>query len=124
LHALAAHVLGPCGRLAQQKVFTRGDLAVAVGPLLFGFGPRELLRVIEAVCAHTDAIALIDVKAAREQAYAPACVIANEAAIALKAALHTERRNAPAVPVDAVQAAIAAREDNSTAESSLTGRSR
>ena len=37
------------------------------------------------------------VKAAREQAYAPACAIANEAAIALKAALQAERRDAPAV---------------------------
>jgi len=95
LTAVATYALGPSGRLAQQKVFTRADVAVAVGPLLFGFGPRELLRVIEAVCGHPDAIALIGVKAAREQAFAPACVIANESAIALKAALQTDRRNAP-----------------------------
>jgi hypothetical protein len=72
--ALAGHALGPSGRLAEQKVFTRADVAVALGPLMFGCAPRELLRAIEAVCGHPDAVALIDVRAAREQAYAPACV--------------------------------------------------
>lgn len=110
LAAVAAYVLGPSGRLAQQKVFTRADVAVAVGPLLFGFGPRELLRVIEAVCGHRDAIALVGVKTAREQAYAPACVIANEAAIALKTALQTDRRKSPAVPAETVETAISASE--------------
>ncbi len=97
LAALAAYALGPSGRLAQQKVFTRSDVAVAVGPLLFGFGPRELLRAVEAVCGHPDAVALLGVTAAREQAYAPACVIATEAAIALKVALQADRTGAPAV---------------------------
>ena len=95
LTALAGYLLGPSGRLADQKVFTRADVAVAAGPLLFGFGPRELLRVVQAVCAHPDAVPLVGVKAAREQAYAPACAIANEAAIALKAALQAERQDAP-----------------------------
>ena len=62
------------------------------------------------VCAHPDAVPLMGVKAARDQAYAPACAIANEAAIALKAALQAERRDAPAVPAEAVSAAIAAKE--------------
>ena len=44
----------------------------------------RLLRAVEAVCGHPDAVALLGVKAAREQAYAPACVIATEAAIARK----------------------------------------
>ena len=110
LSALAAYLLGPSGRLADQKVFTRADVAVAAGPLLFGFGPRELLRVMEAVCAHPDAVPLMGVKAAREQAYAPACAIANEAAIALKAALQAERRDAPAVAPQDVEAALAAKE--------------
>ena len=98
LAALAAYALGPSGRLAQQKVFTRSDVAVAVGPLLFGFGPRELLRTVEAVCGHPDAVALMGVTAAREQAYAPACVIATEAAIALKVALHADRTGAASGP--------------------------
>ncbi len=110
LSALAGYLLGPSGRLADQKVFTRADVAVAAGPLLFGFGPRELLRVIEAVCAHPDAVPLMGVKAAREQAYAPACAIANEAAIALKAALQAERGDAPALAAEAVSSAIGAKE--------------
>ncbi len=52
LTALTSHALGASGRLATQKVFTPADVAVAVGPLLFGFRPREVLRTVEAVCAH------------------------------------------------------------------------
>lgn len=110
LAALATYALGPSGRLAQQKVFTRADVAVAVGPLLFGFGPRELLRAVEAVCSHPDAVALMGVTAAREQAYAPACVIATEAAIALKVALQADRTGAPAVRVEAADQAISAKQ--------------
>jgi hypothetical protein len=109
--ALAAYALGPSGRLAQQKVFTRSYIAVAVGPLLFGFDPRELLRAVEAVCGHPDAVALLGVKTAREQAYAPACVIATEAAIALRVALQADRTGAPAVGAEVVEEAIRAKED-------------
>jgi conjugative relaxase-like TrwC/TraI family protein len=111
LTALAAYSLGPSARLAQQKVFTRSDVAVALGPLLFGFAPRELLRAVEAVCSHPDAVALLDVKAAREQAYAPACVIATEAAIALKVALQADRTGAPAVGVEMAERAITRKEE-------------
>jgi conjugative relaxase-like TrwC/TraI family protein len=111
LDALAVYALGPSGRLAQQKVFTRSDVAVALGPLLFGFAPRALLRAVEAVCGHPDAVALLGVKTAREQAYAPACVIATEAAIALKVALQADRTGAPAVGAEAAEKAITAKED-------------
>jgi hypothetical protein len=111
IRALAANALSPAQRLATEKVFTRAEVAVAVGPLLFGFRPRDLLRTIEAVCAHPDAVALLDVKAAREQAYAPSCVIATEAAIALKVALQAERTDAPAVDAEAAQRAITAKQD-------------
>jgi AAA domain/TrwC relaxase len=110
LTALAAYLLGPSSRLADQKVFTRADVAVVAGPLLFGFGQRELQRVVQSVCAHPDAVPLMGVKAARDQAYAPACAIANEAAIAVKAALQAERRDAPVVPPEAVSSAIEAKE--------------
>jgi len=109
--ALVAHTLGPAGRLAEIKVFTRADVAVAVAPFLFGRHPSELLRVVEAVCAHPDAIPLIGVAAARERAYAPACVIANESAIAGKVALQAHRDNAPAVPPAVVEGAVAAKEE-------------
>jgi conjugative relaxase-like TrwC/TraI family protein len=111
LAALAGYALGPSGRLAQQKVFTRSDVAVTLGPLLFGFAPRELLRAVEAVCGHPDAVALLGVKTAREQAYAPASVIATEAAIALKVALQADRTGAAAVGSEAAEQAITAKED-------------
>jgi conjugative relaxase-like TrwC/TraI family protein len=111
IRALAAHALSPAQRLATEKVFTRAEVAVAVGPRLFGFRPRDLLRTVEAVCAHPDAVALRDVKAAREQAYAPACVIATEAAIALKVALQTERTDAAAVDAEAAERALAAKQE-------------
>ena len=111
LTVLSAYALGPSGRLAHQKVFTRSDVAVALGPLLLGFAPRELLRAVEAVCGHPDAVALLGVKAAREQAYAPACVIATEAAIALKVALQADRTGAPTVDPEAAAKAITAKED-------------
>jgi len=109
--ALVAYTLSPAGRLAGQKVFTRADVVVAVAPFLFGRHPGNLRLVVEAVCANPDAVALIDVKAAREQAYAPACVIANEAAIALKVALQANRRDAPSVTEEAVAIAITSREE-------------
>ncbi len=119
LAALAAYALGPSGRLAQQKVFTRSD--VAVGPLLFGFGPRELLRAVEAVCGHPDAVALMGVTAAREQAYAPACVIATEAAIALKVALQADRSGAASITVEAAEKAITAKEQDLGSRSLTAG---
>jgi conjugative relaxase-like TrwC/TraI family protein len=109
--ALSVYALGPSGRLAQQKVFTRSDVAVALGPLLFGFDPRELLRAVEAVCGNPDAVALLGVKTAREQAYAPACVIVTEAAIALKVALQADRTGAPAVGPEVAQKVVTAKED-------------
>ena len=112
LAALAADTLGPDGRLAEIKVFTRSDVIVAVAPHLFGRHPTELARAVEAVCAHPDAIPLIGVAAARERAYAPACVLANESAIAAKIALQARRDNALTVPAAVVAEAIAAKEES------------
>ena len=109
--ALVAHALGPAGRLAEIKVFTAADVAVAVAPHLFGRHPGELLRVVEAVCAHPDAIALVGVAAARERVYAPACVIANESAIATKVAFQARRDGAASVPESVIEAAMAAKEE-------------
>lgn len=110
LRVLAQKALGPDGRLAQEKVFSRPDVAVALGPLLFGFQPPELLRAVEAVCVHPDAIALLGVKAAREQAFGPACVIATEAAIARNVAAQATKTGAAAVSPATVEAAIAVKE--------------
>ena len=112
LAALAAHTLGPDSRLAEIKVFTRSDVIVAVAPHLFGRHPTELARAVDAVCAHPDAIPLIGVAAARERAFAPACVLANESAIAAKIALQAQRDNAPTVTNTVVAEAIAAKEES------------
>jgi len=110
LSALVAYALGPAGRLAERKVFTRSDVVVAVAPLLFGAHPSELGRAVDAVCAHPDAVALIGVAAARERAYAPACVLAVETAIAVKVAAQSQRSDFAAVSPAAVQTAISAKQ--------------
>ena len=107
---LVAEALGPDGALAERKVFTRSDVFVAVAPSLFGRDPAELSRVVDAVLSSPEAIPLIGVAGARERAYAPACVLAREAAIAANVAGLAARTDAPAVPFPKVDAAIAAKE--------------
>ena len=70
------------GRLAERKVFTRRDVIVAVGPSLFGHDPGVVGPGGSRVLRHPEVVPLVGVAGAREQAYAPACVIAVEAAIA------------------------------------------
>jgi AAA domain/UvrD-like helicase C-terminal domain len=97
--------------LAERKVFTRADVVVAVAPLLFGAHPKEVERAVEAVCAHPDAVALIGVAAARERAYAPACVLAVETAIAVKVATQVDRTDFAIVSAVTAQAAISAKQE-------------
>jgi len=110
LAALVAYSLGPAGRLAERKVFTRSDVVVAVAPLIFGAHPGELGRAVDAVCAHPDAVSLIGVAGARERAYAPACVLAVETAIAVKVAAQSQRTDFAALTPAAVAAAISAKQ--------------
>ena len=119
LSALVTYTLGPAGRLAERKVFTRSDVVVAVAPLIFGAHPKELGRAVDAVCAHPDAVALIGVAGARERAYAPACVLAVETAIAVKVAAQTQRTAFAAVTQPVVQEAISAKQE--AIGGSLTG---
>lgn len=107
---LVTEALGPEGALAERKVFTRSEVFVAVAPSLFGRDPAELARVVDAVVASPEAIPLIGVAAARDRAYAPACVLAREAAIASNVAGLAARTDAPAVPFPKVDAAMAAKE--------------
>ncbi len=108
LEILADQALAADGRLAEMKVFTRADVVVAVAPKVFGFDQSELLRAVAHVTGHRDAIPLVGVAHAREQAYAPACVIATEQAIAdlMERAAGREDSPAasPAAAVDAVWA--------------------
>ncbi|MFN8038894.1 MAG: MobF family relaxase [Acidimicrobiales bacterium] len=78
---LTEELLGPDGRLAERKVFSRRDVLVAAAPHLFGHTPDVLDQVADRVLADPAAIPLVGVPGAKEPAYAPACVIAIEHAI-------------------------------------------
>jgi conjugative relaxase-like TrwC/TraI family protein len=107
---LAEQVLGPGGRLAELKVFTRADVIVAVAPALYGLPEHDLDRAVAGVLGHPEAIPLVGVAAAREQAYAPACVVAVEAAIVASIEAAAARTTAPSVPGPTVERAIWAKE--------------
>jgi conjugative relaxase-like TrwC/TraI family protein len=79
---LAAELLGPGGRLAVEKTFTRGDVIVAVAPHLHGLSLSVLDRAVETVLSHDDAMALPVVAGSREQVWAARCVLADEQRIA------------------------------------------
>lgn len=81
LQRLVAELLGPDGRLAERKVFSRRDVVVAAAPHLFGHTLDVLDRVVDRVLADPAAIPLVGVPGAKQPAYAPACVIAIEHAI-------------------------------------------
>jgi conjugative relaxase-like TrwC/TraI family protein len=104
-------VLGDESRLAEEKVFDRADVIVAVAPHLHGLPVSELDNAVGAVIADDRCIPLLGVAGARTQAYATAGVLAAEAHIA---ALATELAVQPAaaVPDDLAEAAIAAVEDS------------
>jgi hypothetical protein len=111
-----ARVLAPDGLLATEKVFSRKDVVVAAAPALYGAHPAELDRVVNAVLADPEAIALLGVAGAKERAYACASVIAVEAAVAERVAAQAARRDGPAVAFPVLDRAI------SEAERALGGR--
>jgi conjugative relaxase-like TrwC/TraI family protein len=96
--ALVADLLGPDGRLAGQKVFSRRDVVVAAAPHLFGLEPTELDRVVDRVLADPAAIPLVGVPGAKQQVYAPACVLAAEQAIASVVEVGRRRHDAARIP--------------------------
>ncbi len=80
---MAAEVLHPDGDLmARHKVFTRTHLVSAVAPLLYGYGPGELDRVVDHIVTGRAVVPLLNTGAAHEPAYATVEVLATEAAIA------------------------------------------
>jgi conjugative relaxase-like TrwC/TraI family protein len=106
IEQLVGDALAPGGPLAERKVFTRADVVVAVTPGLYGQDPDLLGPVVSRVLRHSDAIPLVGVAAARDQAYAPACVVAVEAAIVDVMDRAASRTAAPAVGYRAVEQAI------------------
>ena len=82
LEQLAGELLGPDGRLASEKTFTRGDVIIAAAPHLHGLPLSVLDQVVEAVLANDDAVALPVVTGSREQVWTARCVLADEERIA------------------------------------------
>ncbi len=82
LEVLAGELLGPGGRLAQEKTFTRGDLIIAAAPHLHGLPVSVLDNAVETVLANADAVALPVVTGSREQVWTARCVLADEERIA------------------------------------------
>jgi conjugative relaxase-like TrwC/TraI family protein len=110
LRGLRDEVFSSDGRLAARKVFARRDVVVAVGPKVFGRDPSELVRAVDVLMWDSGIVPLVGVAGAREQVYAPASVIAVEAAIATTFLNGVEASDAAAVPSSAVEAAIARKE--------------
>ncbi len=94
LDGLASELLGSGGRLAQAKTFTRGDVIIAVAPLLHGLPVSILDEAVEGVLGHELAVPLPAVAGAGEAVWAAASVVADERRIAELA----DRLNAPGAP--------------------------
>jgi hypothetical protein len=110
LEQLASNAVAPQGPLAARKVFTRADVIVAVTPALYGQDPAVLGPAVARVLRHPDTIPLVAVATARDRAYAPACVVAVEAAIADVMETAAARTNGPTVDYPVVERAIWAKE--------------
>jgi hypothetical protein len=82
LEELASELLGPDGRLAQEKTFTRGDVIIAAAPHLHGRPLSVLDQAVETVLANADAVALPVVTGSREPVWTTRCVLADEERIA------------------------------------------
>ncbi|MGA2530411.1 MAG: MobF family relaxase [Acidimicrobiales bacterium] len=82
LEELASQLLGPDGRLASEKTFTRGDVIIAAAPHLHGLPVSVLDQAVETVLASSDAVALPVVTGSREPVLTARCVLADEERIA------------------------------------------
>ena len=105
LDDMAAQLLAPGGRLAQENTFTRDDVVVAVAPHLHGLPVSVLDRAVESVLSHENALALPMVAGAREPVWAAACVVEDERHIAELADAVNER-NGPRVDKQVATEAI------------------
>ena len=91
LDSVAGELLSPGGRLASEKTFTRGEVIVAVAPMLHGLPVSILDRAVDSVLSHEHAVALPLVTGAREPVWAAACVVEDEQRIASLADVLAER---------------------------------
>lgn len=79
---IAAAVLGPESRLGGNKVLSRRDLIIEVGPHLYGHPVKVLEAVVDQILDSPAVVPLVAVTGAREQVYAPTRTLAVEQAIA------------------------------------------
>ena len=109
LDKLPETLLNPGGRLAEMKIFTRGDVIVAVAPLLHGLPVEHLDRAVQAVLEHSLAIPLPAVLGCPQGVYAARCVIEDEQRIA-DLAEHLSTTGGPRVDAGLASAAVDALE--------------
>ena len=91
-------------------MFSRRDVVVAVGPRIFGRDPAELVRAVDVLLWDPEIVPLVGVAGAGERVYAPASVLAVEAAIATVFLDGVDAAGAAAVPSSAADAVIARKE--------------
>ena len=106
LAATAEDLLGPDGTLSARKVFAKRDVIVAVAPMVFGLPAAELDKVTTRVLRDPDAIPLVGVPRASEQAYGTAHVIATELAIEQAVERGVENRGAARVSPEVAAGAV------------------
>jgi len=119
LEELASELLGPDGRLASEKTFTRGDVIIAAAPHLHGLPVSVLDQALDAVLAHGDAVALPVVTGSREQVWTARCVLADEERIATLAESLTGEEG-PKIEEQAALDAVARLEERLSASLSAT----
>jgi hypothetical protein len=106
LAALAKDVLGPRGTLSDRKVFSKRDVIVAVAPSVFGLPARELEKATERVLRDPDAIPLVGVPRASDQAFSTAHVIATELAVEQAVERGVENLGAARVTLEVAASAV------------------
>ena len=106
LAAMAKDVLGPQGTLSDRKVFSKRDVIVAVAPSVFGLPAMELDKACTRILRDPDAIPLVGVPRASEQAFSTAHVIATELAIEQAVERGVENREAARVSPEVAAGAV------------------
>lgn len=99
------------GPLAELKAFARSDVVRLAAPALYGAVPEELDRLVDAVVAHPEAVALVGRPGARSRAWVAAGVLATEAAVEEVAERLAGRTDGGTVGSGAMTAAVAHAEE-------------
>ncbi len=106
LAELAENLLGPDGTLSARKVFAKRDVIVAVAPMVFGLPAAELDKATARILRDPDAIPLVGVPRASEQAFSSAHVIATELAVEQAVERGAENRESAKVSPEVAAGAV------------------